>query len=47
MLFLHGGNKIQLWWNPFLANLVSFGWDRGEKESVLPGVADQHVFKSV
>lgn len=47
MLFLHGGNKIQLRWNPFLAHLASFGWDTGEKESVLFGVAVQHLHLKV
>lgn len=45
VLFLHGGNKIQTKWiqNPFLAHLASFGRDTGEKESVLFGVAVQHL----
>lgn len=51
MLFLHGENKVQLWWSPFLANLV-----RGERLiwvrqrwgvcTVWSG-SSAHVFRSV
>lgn len=32
MLFLHGENKVQLWWSPFLANLVRGKARLGETE---------------